>query len=414
MPKQPAGPLALIAESGFRRLWLAGTLIGTTRWLEFLATSVYIFELTGSPAQVAFLTMLRMVPLPLLGAVVGALGERVSRRRLLIAIIAGGVVAAAFQMGLAWDGRLAFWHVALGTLWSGVIWATEMPLRRTMLGELAGPGRTAPAMGLDAATNNGTRMLGPPLGGLLLELVGLHGAFALAMLLYVASLWLLWGLAPENTTETSREFRLITRILDGVRVIRNDRSIVGTLAVTIVFNVFAWPAASLVPVIGEQNLQLTAFPIGLLIGADGLGALIGAMLVATWVRPGQFRGLYLLGVAGFSVASAAFALSPWTSLAAGTQLIVGLSGACFASLQPTIIFLSSPIDARTRIMGVLSVCIGTSALGFLHIGLLAAWLGAQAAILVTSVEGLVALYLVLIFWPEVRPGAPLRAIGSGG
>ena len=405
---RPPGPLSLIAEDGFRRVWLTGTIVGTIRWLEFLAIGVYVFELTGSAAQVAFMTMLRMAPLPLLGAIVGALGERLSGRRVLLAMVALGLAISAAQALLAWSGQLALWHVGVGAFLSGVIWAAEMPIRRTMLGELAGPDRTAAAMGLDAASNNGTRMLGPGIGGLLLEMVGIHGAFALNALLYVAAGALLLRLVTREPADRLGEFRLLSRILDGVRLIRSDRSIVGTLAVTVVFNVFAWPASSLVPAIGETQLHLSPFPIGLLMSADGLGALIGAMLVATRVRPSHFRGVYVAGVGCFCIASAIFAVSPGVAVAGAAQIAVGIAGACFATMQPTIIFLSSPVEARSRIMGVLSVCIGTAVIGFLNLGMLSAWLGAQGAILVTSAEGLVALCLVAFFWPEIRSGVPLR------
>ena len=396
-----------MAEDGFRRVWLAGTVIGTIRWLEFLAIGVYVFELTGSAAQIAFITMLRMAPLSLLGAFAGALAERLSGRRLLLAMILLGIGASAVQAALAWLDSLALWHVAVGAFLSGVIWAVEMPVRRTMLGELAGAHRVAAAMGLDAASNNGTRMLGPGLGGLLLELVGIHGAFVLGTLLYVAGGLLLLRM-PIQPPDRHGDFRIFARILDSVRLIRSDRSIVGTLAVTIVFNVFVWPASSLVPAIGDTELHLSPFPIGLLMSADGLGALIGAMLVATRARPPQFRGVYIGGVAGFAVFSAVFAVSPGFGTAGLAQIIVGMAGACFATMQPTIIFQSSPVEARSRIMGVLSVCIGTAVIGFLHLGLLSTWLGAQGAILVTSAEGIAALCLVMLVWPEIRPGLPLR------
>lgn len=393
-----------MADASFRRVWLAGSVIGTIRWIEFLATSVYVFELTRSPSQVALLTMLRMVPMALLGAFAGALAERLSRRGLLLVVLFSGIVTSLLQAWLAWAGHLQLWHIAVGAVLNGIFWAVDMPLRRTMLGELAGPGRTAAAMGLDSATNNATRMLGPGIGGLLLELVGIHGAFLLGALLYAIGWVLLFQLRIQEATERG-SFRILDRILDGLRLIRADRAMVGTLAVTIVFNVFAWPVTAMVPVIGEQHLHLTAFPIGLLMSADGLGALIGALLVATRAKPPRFRGLYLLGVAGFAVTSIVFALSPWPLLAGLAQVAAGFAGACFSTMQATIVFLSAPPAARPRVMGVLSVCIGTAVLGFLHLGLLADWLGGQGAVVASSLEALAMLALCALLWPEVRPRA---------
>lgn len=402
--------LSLLADDAFRRLWLIGGASGTVRWLELLATSVYVFELTRSPFQVALLLVVRMLPMPVLGAFAGALAERFSRRMLLSVIVAAGLAGSALQAWLAFAGLLELWHVQLGAALNGVIWAIDMPVRRTMLGEIAGPERTAPAMALDTATNNATRMLGPGVGGLLLETSGIDGAFALGAALYLAGLLLLVGLRLEPAPERMGRFRIFSRVLEGFRIVGRDRGLVGTLMVTVIFNVLAWPATSMVPVIGETQLGLSAFPIGLIMSADGLGALLGAILVATLARPLHFRGCYVFGVALYLVATAFFALSPWPLASGALQVAVGLGNSCFATMQATIVFLSAPIAARPRIMGVLSVCIGTAPLGFLHIGWLASLLGPQTALLVLCAEGALALALSLAIWPELRPKAPFRPV----
>jgi predicted MFS family arabinose efflux permease len=162
----------------------------------------------------------------------------------------------------------------------------------------------------------------------------------------------------------------------------------------------------MVPVIGESRLHLSAFPIGLLMSADGLGALVGAILVAHWARPRHFRGLYFYGVAGFALSYIVFALSPWPALGGAAQIAVGLASAGFSTMQTTIVFLTTPAGARSRAIGLLSVCVGTSVLGFLHLGLVTDWLGPQGAIVASSLEGLLALALTARVWPEIRPRAP--------
>jgi len=402
------GAISLLAEDAFRRVWLVGAAIGTVRWLEFLATSVWVFEVTRSPFQVALLTVIRLLPLPLLGAFAGALAERLSRRALLTWMLVAGVVSLLAQAWLAASGLLELWHVWLGAVLNGVIWAVDMPVRRTLLGEIAGAERTAPAMALDTATNNATRMLGPGVGGYLLETSGIEGAFALGAAVYLVALLLLARLALPAGSERGGGMRIFSRVLEGLRIVAADRALVGTLAITVIFNVLAWPATSMVPVIGEQTLGLSAFPIGLIVSADGLGALLGAILVATMVRPPHFRGLYLFGVGFYIAATLGFALSPWPVASGLLQVAVGLGNSCFATMQATIVFLSAPIAARSRIMGVLSVCIGTSPLGFLHVGWLAGLFGAQTALLILCAEATLAVAIALWVWPEIRPKAPFR------
>ena len=398
-------PVALLAEEDFRRVWLSGAAVGTIRWIEMLATAVYVFQHTRSAFAVALLTLLRMLPMPLLGAFVGALGERYSRRSVLLLVLWGAVIASIVQGGLAWSGRLEVWHLHLGALINGLFWVVDLPLRRTMLGEIAGPGRTAAAMGLDTATSNATRLLGPGVGGLLLELIGIQGAFLLGTALYLLAIRQMHGLRVAESIDRSGGVRVIERIAEGLRIVREDRGIVGTFFVTIVFNVFAWSMTAMVPVIGEHQLGLSAFPIGLLMSADGLGALAGALWVSAAARPPRFRGIYLGGVALYLVASILFALSPWPAVSGLAQIIVGLGGAGFATMQSTIVFLSAPPAARPRVMGLLSVCIGSAVVGFLQVGLVADRFGAAAAILASAAAGLAALGFAGWWWPEIRPRA---------
>jgi MFS family permease len=165
---EPAAPRGLLADASFLRVWLCGTLSGVLRWLELLAISLFVLEQTGSPFLVALLTVLRMAPMLLFGILAGALADRYDRRRLLIAALVVLALASAVLAVLAASGRITLWQIALGTFLGGMFWSTEFPVRRTLLGEIAGPARLSRAMALESATGNATRMVGPVLGGVLM------------------------------------------------------------------------------------------------------------------------------------------------------------------------------------------------------------------------------------------------------
>ena len=178
---------SLLADPAFLRVWLTGGIAGVLRWLELLAIGVYVLEVGGSPFLVALMTFLRMAPMFLFGIPAGALADRYDRKRLLIIgllVLAGAAGLLAF---LALQGRIALWHIGVGTFLNGMFWASEFPVRRIMLGEIAGVARLSRAMALESATSNATRMLGPALGGVLMQVTGLYGVYALGALLYLAS-----------------------------------------------------------------------------------------------------------------------------------------------------------------------------------------------------------------------------------
>ena len=396
-------PFALIGNVAFRRVWVSGALSNVNRWLEILAVGVWVFDRTGSAFDVTLLFVLRFLPLMLFGAFAGTLAERFDRRALVMAGLGVLAVNSALLGLLAAFGVLEVWHVAAGAFLNGIIWSGEMPLRRTMLGDIAGDGRVAQAMGFDTATNNATRMLGPLAGGALLEGIGISGAFFAGAALNLLSLLLMARVRVGTDIRTdAAPAGVITALRDGFRYIRTNRPLVATLAVTVIYNIWGFPMTSMVPVIGKEQLGLSAFPVGVLQSAEGLGALLGALGIAWFARAVWFRRLYIFGVAIYMAAAIIFAGSPWFLLSGTILVAAGIGGACFATMQSTLTFLGASPEMRNRAMGVLTICIGTGPIGFLHLGLLAEWLGADMAVTVIAVEGLVMLALALLVWPEAR------------
>lgn len=414
----PSHIASLLGDASFLRIWATGALVGTIRWLEVLAVGVYTFAITESPFVVATMLFARMVPTMLLGPFAGALAERLNRRRLMMAGTAVMCLVSATLLALAATDRLLVWHIALGAVASGVFWAGEFPVRRTMLGEVAGLGRLSAAMGLDSATNNFTRMVGPLLGGAVLSAVGLEGAYAIGVLLYAAALVLLWTLVFDDPpTSDPGPVGMLMRISEGIGYIRTNRFIAGTLVVTVLVNLFGFAYVSMVPVIGEEKLGLGAVAIGVLMSAEGLGALLGSLLVAAWVRTRWYTAIYMLGSTLYLAMILAFSLSPWYTLAAVLLFAGGLGIAFFGSMQSTLILYTTVARMRRRVMGVLVACIGAGPIGVLHVGLLAEWIGAHHAVTIIAVEGLIALAVSVFVWPELRrppvlPEEQLRGHGS--
>jgi MFS family permease len=130
------------------------------------------------------LTMLRLLPMGLFGAFLGAAADRMDRRLALLLIILSQMATSAVIAALALADAVAVWHLAVASFMNGIAWASDNPVRRAMIGQVAGPARMGAAMSVDVATSNGSRVLGPTLGGVLLATVGLDGAFLLSVVLY--------------------------------------------------------------------------------------------------------------------------------------------------------------------------------------------------------------------------------------
>ena len=235
-------------------------------------------------------------------------------------------------------GAIGFAHVALASVFGGIFWAADMPVRRRLLGDLAG-GDLATAMSLDSATSNATRMIGPVLGGVVLQAFSLAGVFVLSAAVFAVSLAAIALTPVPGTPRRAQSTYFLRELISGIRFVAGDARLRWVLSVTVVFNVWGFPFTSMIPVIGAGRLGLDSSMVGLLSSAEGLGAFIGAVAVALAARPKGFAPLYLWGTAAYlalvgclGVVSLAGGEVVDSFLAAsGILLAVGLAGACFSA-----------------------------------------------------------------------------------
>jgi MFS family permease len=395
--------IALLADADFRRVWLVGAIAGALRWLELLAVGVYVLQHTGSPSMVAFITALRLAPMLLCGPLIGAIGDRYERSHVLLISLAI-VSATSIVLGaLAFTGAITLWQIALGAVVSGGFFAGDMTLRRIMSAEIAGTPRLGHAMALDAVNTHATRMVGPVLGGLLLQTLGLYGVYLLGALLYLVGIGLILRPRYRSKASGNESGAILGSLREGWRYVRARRVIVGVLVVTLVANFWGFAYVPMVPVIGEQVLGLSAFPIGVILSVQGFGALVGALVIARASEPRTYTRIFLASTCMFLLGVLGFGLSTWFPLSLLLNFVCGVSIGGFSVLQSSILILAARPEVRSRVMGVLAVAIGAGQLGgMLHVGLLADWLGAAAAVQLMAAEGLAALALTALLWPEMR------------
>lgn len=393
-------PLDLARLPNYRRLWLAGACTGVVRWLELLTSSIFVYELTGSAFQTALITFFRFLPMVLFGAMVGSIAERVNRKHLMLGILAALCVVTSMIFVSAYTGHLTMWQAALSIFLGGVVFTAEFPVRRTMMGEIAGPKRSGAALVFDSVTNSATRLIGPLGGGIIYDQVGIHGAYLLCLLLYVAAFLMVLRVQYTADSQHTARSKYLTNIVEGLQYIRRQRMIVGALLVTVFTNMFAVPFASMIPVIGKETMELNASLIGILASAEGIGAMAGTLIIAMW-QPQNLPRTYFLGTLFFMAGVLWFATLDSFTIAVAVLIVTGLGHAGFSACQSAIMFGAATPEMRSRVLGILATCIGAGPLGVLNLGFLASWLGAGWGIVVMATEGLVLMAIVAMIWPEL-------------
>lgn len=399
-----SGIQALLHNPNYLCIWIMGGLTGFIRWFQLLALGVYTFEITGSPFLVSLVPVLWGLPLTFCGPIIGGIADRVNRKFLLAGTISGILGVAGVMAALAYAGELAFEHIAVASLLSGLFWATDMPIRRRLLGDVAGEHLSA-AMSLDSATNSATRMVGPFVGGVMLQLVGITGVYVLSGLVYLIALLLILAVHLPTFVKRAVSPPLIRDLIDGVRFALGHWDLRRVLSVTIVFNVFGFPFTSMIPILGREQLGLQPFLVGFLSSLEGFGAFVGAMAVAVVARPELYARIFVSGALLYMVMILYLGVLSFVSggpnhsfiAAALTLSVVGVAGAGFAAMQSTLTYLNSAPEYRSRILGVLALCIGTGPLGFLNVGWMAESYGLPAALCIMSLEGLFAMTLLWIY-----------------
>lgn len=383
-------PDSLMSQPGFRRVWLAGLCGGIVRWLDVVVIGIYVFEVTQSAFMASVIATLRFLPFAPAGPLLGLLAERFGLQRTYLWLMLMVLVTASLQSLLALMGRLEVWHLAVGALLSGIHWASELPLRRTLLAAQADPLKLVPAMAIDSMTNNITKMLGPLIGGAMLQWIGLAGTFAFAVVLHLITIAQIRALAPERRAP-QRRIGFVRNLLEGVTLARGNRTVMLALGLSLVFNLFGFPAVSMIPVLGEQSLALSVAMIGALTAAEGVGAAVGALIVVRFGVRIRYHGrVFALGIVSFMLMMAVFSFTSSFMPAAIALLGAGLGMACFSTMQSTLVLMSSPDAARGKLMGLLSVFIGVGPLGFLLLGWMAEQWGAAIALRIMVVEGVLA------------------------
>ena len=286
----------LFANADYRRLWFVGLVICVVRWLELLALALFAYQLTASALVVVMLTMLRMLPMALFGAFLGAAAERFDRRRALILVVSTQIAASVALAVLATFDAIEVWHLAAASFVAGTGWASDHPVRRMMIGDAVGGERVGAALSIDTATNNGSRVVGPMLAGVLLAELGVASVFWFSVTLYVPALVAAVRVGLRRQTPATAPSAILTSIREGLAWVRRDGRLGGVFLVTILFNIFGWPATSMVPVIGTDYLALGPKGVGVLASCDGVGGLIGALLVARFARAAWYGRIYTTAV----------------------------------------------------------------------------------------------------------------------
>lgn len=397
MPRND-GLRGLLSSRTFLRLWAIGGCVNTMRWFEVLSAALFTLDATGSGLAVAVVSAARTLPMLLLGAFAGVMSEAANRKHvLLIGQIVSGLASASIAV-LACFGIAQPWHIAVAALVAGTVWSTEMSTRRRMVGECVEGPMVPRALALDTVTNSITRLIGPMAAGAAYQTLGLAGAFTVSSCVYLIAIILVAGLRYQQSSRRIVLSDVPRDLAEAFAFARGHVIIGGVLAVTIAMNLLGFCYSALVAPLGRQVFMVSPTLTGALAGAESFGALLGGI----WLTRGgprlSGRTLMVGGSLLFLVCVSLMPFAPTFAMACLLLVIGGFGSAAFANMQTSLIVLHAPAPIRSRLMGLLTVCIGMGPLGILLIGVLADRFGPLLAVDIMTLSGLVSVALIGLAW----------------
>ena len=408
------GPvLSVLQNRQFRLLWYVGSLAETARWMEMLVLSWLVLQATDSAFQLGLVLVFNNLPRPLFSLFTGWIADRFSRHLMLIAAQTTNALTAGALLALIILGVIQPWHIFLAVFVLGVSRSLEDPARRTAILDAVGERRLVNAMSLEVISNTAGKVVGPLLGGILIDTLGFSGSYEFLLSIHCINLALLvTRVRIPNVVRSPAGEPIWKGLGSAISYALHSATLLGLFYVTVVMNATAFPVRQFIPVIGRDHLQVGATMVGILVASEGFGQLAGAGMMAV-TRNLQYLGRVLVfGSIAVLLTALLFSWSPWYALAIIVLTMGGVGQAGFSTMQSTIALLSAPQEMRGRMMGLLSVCIGAGTpLGTLEMGAIAT-VSAKWAISGNALAGL-ALVLPIVFLSPLA-NRPVMGVAPAG
>jgi len=400
------------------------SLIGT--WMQSIAQQWLVYRLTGSAAMLGVVNLAAALPLVPLSLWGGSLADRFSKRSIIMLTQSVMMVQAFILAALTWTGTAQVWHVMVLAMLLGAANAVDVPSRQAFVVEMVeGKEDLASAIGLNSTVFNAARAIGPAVAGMIVATTGEAGAFLINGLTFVAVIIGLALMRLPAAAQPPRQPRLGAHLLEAVRYVRSRQVLTLLMSLVAVSAFLSMPYVTLLPVFAQDVLGASAQPLldlfcsgerarfscqspealtyGLLMAASGLGAVMGALFVASLPATAR-RGHWLtLGNLSFPLLLVVMALS--RSFGFTLLLLVGIGFSYVAqnALANTLVQMAVPDDLRGRVMSFYSLTFqGMMRLGGMQAGLVGDRWGAPLAVGVGAAVCLAYGAFVAWHYPRVR------------
>lgn len=389
--------LQVLNTKDFKKLWFIGTTGMAMRWIETIALGFYVYSSTKDEFLVGLVFFFRMAPMLLFGAFIGVISDQYNKKTILkYTLLITSLIYFLLSIS-AYFGKLDYIQICFGAFVAGLAWSFDFPTRRSMLSEIVDKELYSSAIGLDMASSNMARIIGPIIAGIILLRVDLFPIYIFgSFLFFVAYITCCKITEPRKIINNFKSLSLLKDdLFEGVKFILKSKVLITVLIVTIIMNSFVFTYTTQLAVLVLDNLSGTSIILGILAGVEGLGATVGTLLIANFPIKKKLP-VFLIGSYLFGFCILAFTYTQSIFLALALMLIGGIGMAGFGTMQSILIISFADRKIRGRVLGILALTIGTQPLGAFLLGYFSREFGSINAVRISLIFAFFALIVVTI------------------
>jgi len=402
------------------RLFFFGQLVSIAgTWMQTVAQSFVVLDLTHSGTQLGLTTAARFLPMFVFGPLGGVFADRMDRRRVLYVTQAlSGLLAGVFAVTVG-THSIRLWIVYLLALALGFVNVFDNPARQSFISEMVSTGDLPNAVTLNSVAANMARVFGAALGGVIAAAIGLALCFTFNALSFGAVLVSLAAMRSSELFPAKRVSRQKKQVRQGLRYVRNTPELLIPLLMIAVVGTLAWEFQVSLPLMASEVFHGGAGSYGVMASVMGGGAVVGGLISAARARP-RARALCLAAI-GWGIAILAAAVAPSFALELAALVFVGYGSITFNSLAKTTLQLAAKPEMRGRVMALWALAwMGSTPIGGPIVGWTGQAIGARWALVIGGVAALACGVLALPALnridrrpaPDTSPAPAARALAK--
>jgi MFS family permease len=401
-------PFIPLKHANFRYYWIGMciSLVGT--WMQNVAQPWLAYTMTKSAFMLGLVGAIQYMPVLLFSLFAGVLIDRFPKKKILFITQSASLAVTMTLAILDYSGHIKFWHILVLAAALGLVNAFDMPTRQSFIIQLVGKDDLMNAIALNSAMFSTCRIVGPAIAGLVIGYYGAGMCFlanSISFAAVVISLLFIHPMAIQTTVKSSK--RILAEIKDGLSYIYQRTILLDAVLLLTIIGTFAMNNNVLIPVFSEAVLKQGSMGMGILFSFSGIGALIGAMLVAFTSKSGPSK---LVIYAVPTIIGLFLILNSFTTnlLFAGFCIAaMGIFFNLFSATINSVLQLHTGNEFRGRVMSVYTLVVaGSTPIGNLYAGLADDYIGARFGFAACGV--IVLALLIPVYLYKLRSNSRLR------